>query len=144
MYHISASVTLATKGEELGVQMTSVLKFVILLFGIVCIGISLMHIAIGPSAIPGSVPVNATMDSEDRFYATLFLGFGAALVWCSRNLRDRGDTFKVLLLVFFLGGISRLISAIQVGPPNTFFQLMWAFELVLPPIFWLWHKRLFG
>lgn len=100
-----------------------------------------MHIAIGPAAIPGSVPVNPTMDSEDRFYATLFLGFGAALIWCSQNLSQRGRLFKLLLLVFFLGGIARLISALQVGLPNTFFQIMWAFELILPPVFWAWHRR---
>jgi hypothetical protein len=40
-----------------------------------------------PAIIPGAIPVNATMDSEDRFYATLFLGFGAAVMWCSRDLQ---------------------------------------------------------
>jgi hypothetical protein len=57
------------------------------LFGLVCTGIALAHLAIGPHSIPGSIPVNATMDSEDRFYATLFLGFGLAVVWTSRDLR---------------------------------------------------------
>lgn len=123
--------------------MGKLLKLLILLFGLICVGISLTHIFIGPSAIPGSVPVNATMDSEDRFYATLFLGFGAALIWCSRALQHRGDVLKFLLLIFFLGGLARLVSALQVGPPNTFFQVMWALELLLPPIIWFWYKRVF-
>lgn len=121
--------------------MSIILKYVIFIFGITCIGISLLHILIGPSAIPGSVPVNATMDSEDRFYATLFLGFGAALTWCSQDLRNKGMVLKVLLLVFFLGGVARAISALQVGLPNTFFQLMWVLELTLPPLLWIWYKR---
>jgi len=123
--------------------MSAALKYIIIAFGAACIVISLMHIAIGPAAIPGSIPVNPTMDSEDRFYATLFLGFGAALIWCSRDLSQRGEPFKLLLLLFFLGGIARLVSAVQVGLPNTFFQIMWTFELILPPIFWAWHSRFF-
>ncbi|MEP2989280.1 MAG: DUF4345 domain-containing protein [Parasphingorhabdus sp.] len=118
-------------------------KILIAIFGITCIGIALMHIAIGPSAIPGSVPVNATMDSEDRFYATLFLGFGAALVWCSQKLQQRGEVFKFLMLIFFLGGCARIVSAVQVGPPNLMFQILWALELILPPIFWYWHRKAF-
>ena len=121
--------------------MSAILKYVIFIFGITCIGISLLHILIGPSAIPGSVPVNATMDSEDRFYATLFLGFGAALTWCGQDLRNRGAVLKVLLFVFFLGGVARAISALQVGLPNTFFQLMWVLELTLPPLLWIWYER---
>ncbi len=117
------------------------LEIVVLLFGLTCIGIALVHIAIGPSAIPGSVPVNPTMDSEDRFYATLFLGFGGALVWCSRKLEERGRVFGWLLVVFFLGGVARCVSAAQVGTPNTFFQVLWALELGMPPVLWWWYRR---
>ena len=124
--------------------MQTALKILVFIFGAVCVGIAFIHIAIGPSAIPGSVPVNATMDSEDRFYATMFLGFGTALIWCSRDLAARGGVFKVLLLVFFLGGIARCVSALQVGMPNEFFQMLWALELILPPVFWLWWRWCFG
>jgi hypothetical protein len=124
--------------------MKAALKPFIFLFGAICILISLIHIAVGPSAIPGSIPVNATMDSEDRFYATLFGGFGAALIWCSQDLAKRGGPLFFLLLVFFAGGISRGISAWQVGLPNTFFQMLWALELLLPPIFWWWYKKAYS
>lgn len=123
--------------------MQAALKVLIFIFGAVCIAIALVHVAIGPSAIPESVPVNATMDSEDRFYATLFGGFGAALIWCSRDLAGRAGVFHALLLVFFLGAVARGVSAYQVGLPNSFFQLMWALEALLPPIFWWWHKKAF-
>lgn len=106
------------------------------LFGAVCVVIALAHIALGPAAIPGSVPVNATMDSEDRFYATLFLGFGAAMIWSSRALDRRRDVFGALLLIFFLGGIARIVSALAVGLPGTLFVLLGAVELLLPPVLW--------
>ena len=120
------------------------LKWIILLFGLTCMAIAMSHIALGPSVIPGAIPVNPTMDSEDRFYATLFLGFGAALAWCSRNLQKRGGVFGALMIVFFLGGIARLISAVQVGLPNEFFQVLWALELILPPVLWTWWRRSYG
>ncbi len=135
---------LLDKSGVYSVHMQTALKYLTAIFGIICIAIALVHIAIGPSAIPGSVPVNATMDSEDRFYATLFLGFGAALVWCSQNLRERGGVFKALLLIFFLGGVARIVSAVLVGMPNEFFQILWALELILPPVFWLWWKKAFA
>jgi amino acid permease len=121
--------------------MATALRWFVAVFGLVCIGIALMHIAIGPSSIPGSVPVNATMDSEDRFYATLFLGFGAALVWCSRDLAGRGREFLALQAVFFLGGVARLISWAQVGPPHPMFVILGAVELILPALLWVWLRR---
>lgn len=110
------------------------------LFGAVCCLIALAHITLGPAAIPGSVPVNATMDSEDRFYATLFLGFGAALIWCSRDLRARSGVFDALLLVFFAGGVARIVSWLAVGPPAPLFVFLGGVELVLPPLLWAWQR----
>jgi hypothetical protein len=106
----------------------------IAVFGLVCCGIALTHIVLGPRSIPGSIPVNATMDSEDRFYATLFLGFGAALLWCARNLTARANLFRALMLVFFLGGLARIVSAVAVGPPSPIFIFLGSIELILPPI----------
>ena len=114
------------------------------LFGIICFGIALTHIAFGPAAIPGSIPVNATLDSEDRFYASLFLGFGAALVWCSRDLGQRAGVFFALQATFFVGGLARIISWIAVGPPIELFIFLGALELILPPALWLWHRSVFG
>jgi hypothetical protein len=75
------------------------------LFGLTAIFIALLHIVLGPSAIPGSVPVNATMDSEDRFYATMFAAYGVALLWCNkcrsgRVLNDYLVTADVLLELY--------------------------------------------
>jgi hypothetical protein len=110
------------------------------LFGLICAGIALAHLAIGPHSIPGAIPVNATMDSEDRFYATLFLAFGLAAVWTSRDLRSRNRLFIMLMAVFFVGGLARIVSFIVAGPPNAFFEVMIILELVIPPASCLWLK----
>ncbi|MDE2436259.1 MAG: MFS transporter [Sphingomonadales bacterium] len=109
-------------------------------FGLVCCAIATAHIVLGPASIPGSVPVNATMDSEDRFYATLFLGFGIALMWCSRNLIARQRELGFLLAIFFVGGLARLVSIAVVGAPNGLFQFLTMVELVLPGLIWVWLR----
>jgi hypothetical protein len=109
-----------------------VLQVVLALFGVTCMGIALLHIALGPRAIPGSVPVNATMDSEDRFYATLFLAYGAALLFCVKDIERKSRVVYFLLLTFFVGGVARIVSMLAVGPPNAFFIAMTAIELALP------------
>lgn len=117
------------------------LRWFLAVFGMVCAGIALAHIAFGPSAIPGSVPVNATMDSEDRFYATLFLGFGLAHVWASRDLARRAQTVLALQAVFFVGGLARIISLISVGPPIALFLFLGGLELAIPPLLWFWLRK---
>jgi hypothetical protein len=119
------------------------LRYIVILFGAVCVFIGLTHVVFGPSSIPGSVPVNATMDSEDRFYATLFIGYGGALIWCALNLVDRRRPFFWLLILFFASGVSRLISMALVGQPFWLFQYLTGVELLLPPLLWYWHKQIF-
>ena len=102
------------------------------LCGMTAIFIASLHIVLGPQAIPGSIPVNATMDSEDRFYATLFAAYGAALLWCIKDVERKSTAVYCLALTFFVGGLARLVSMTAVGLPNTFFTAMTALELLIP------------
>lgn len=119
------------------------LRWFLIAFGLVCTGIALLHIALGPASIPGSVPVNATMDSEDRFYATLFLGFGLAHIWAAQDLARRAGVVLALQAVFFLGGLARLVSVAAVGLPGPLFVFLGGVELVIPPVVW-WGLRRTG
>ena len=114
--------------------MRRTLQILLILFGAADIIISLFHIILGPSAIPGSVPVNATMDSEDRFYATLFLAYGITVLWCVKDVEHKSRIVYALMLMFFIGGMARLVSVLAVGLPNTFFIAMTVIELLLPII----------
>lgn len=103
------------------------------IFGVTDIVISLLHVVLGPSAIPGSIPVNATMDSEDRFYATLFTAYGVALLGCIRDIEKKSRVVHFLMLTFFVGGLARLVSMAAVGLPAPFFVAMTILELLIPP-----------
>ena len=111
------------------------------LFGVTTILIASLHIVLGPSAIPGAVPVNATMDSEDRFYATLFAAYGVALLWCIRDIERKSMVVYFLAIVFFVGGLARLVSMTVVGLPNNFFIAMTTLELIIPLVMALLQWR---
>ena len=118
--------------------METALRGTLLAFGISVVAISLCHIALGPQVIPGSIPVNATMDSEDRFYAVFFLAYGTAILWCLKDWRSKLGEIRLLMLLFFAGGVTRLISIAAVGPPHRFFVAMTVIEFLLPPfVVWL-------
>lgn len=106
----------------------------------VCASIALAHIFVGGAAVPGSIPGNATMDSEDRFYATLFLGFGIGHIWASRDLAARKTVVLALQATFFAGGLARIVSLALVGPPIPLFLFLGALELLIPPLVWWWLK----
>ncbi|MBI2824363.1 MAG: DUF4345 domain-containing protein [Planctomycetia bacterium] len=108
------------------------LQVFLALFGATAIIIASLHIVHGPAAIPGSIPVNATMDSEDRFYATLFAAYGVALLWCVKDVERKNAVVYFLAITFFVGGIARLVSVAAVGWPNDFFIAMTVLELLIP------------
>ena len=114
--------------------METVLRATLLIFGVSVIGISLCHIVLGPAVIPGSMPVNATMDSEDRFYAVFFLAYGAAVLWCLKDWCTKLREIQMLMALFFVAGLTRLVSAAVVGLPHPFFVAMTAIEFLMPPL----------
>jgi hypothetical protein len=58
------------------------------------------------------VPVNATMDSEDCFYATLFAAYGVALLLCVKDIEQ-----KSRFVYFLLDVLHRRIGAGRVATP---------------------------
>lgn len=122
--------------------MRKALQIFLSLFGATAIAIASIHIAFGPSAIPGSVPVNATMDSEDRFYATLFAAYGVALLWCVKNIERKSLFVYFLLATFFVAGLARVVSILAVGWPDPFFVAMLILELVIPVVAALMQFRI--
>jgi hypothetical protein len=119
------------------------------LFGLIVIGISLAHMAIGPRAIIGGTAVNPTMAGEDRFFAGLFLCSGVALLWCAVGVQHKrvyanllaAAFFVLLAAAFFVGGLGRLLAVVLDGAPHPFYVAMLVVELALPPLMVVAAKR---
>jgi hypothetical protein len=111
------------------------------LFGVIVIAISLAHMAIGPEAVIGAVPVNPTMAGEDRFFAGLLMCYGIALLWCARDVQPKCIYVNLLAAVFFVGGIGRLLAVLLDGAPHPFYLAMLVLEMALPPIMAVAAKR---
>jgi hypothetical protein len=101
-------------------------------FGLVCAGIGLAHLAFGTATIIGGGPVNATIDSDLRFYALLLVAYGLTFVWCAADITQRRQVVNVLGAVFFAGGLARLLAWTVTGEPNWFYIGMIPVELVIP------------
>jgi hypothetical protein len=110
-------------------------------FGLIVVGISVAHFAIGPEAIVGGVAVNPTMAGEDRFFAGLLLCCGVALLWCARDVQRKTVYINVLAAAFFAGGIGRLLAVLIDGAPHPFYVAMLVLELALPPLMVVMAKR---
>jgi hypothetical protein len=108
-----------------GIQARAVMKKALQvflgLFGSTAIFIASLRVVLGPAAIPGSIPVNATMDSEGRFYTTMFAADGVALLGCIKDIERKSMVVYFLALTFFVGGLARLV-----------FIAMTVLELLIP------------
>ncbi|MGF6881201.1 MULTISPECIES: DUF4345 domain-containing protein [Nocardia] len=115
--------------------MKTVLRWYLIIFGIACALIALAHILIGPGTIIGANTPNATLDGDMRFSMVLFLGYGIACVWAARDLRRHAGLVHLLMLVFFVGGLVRLLTVAYVGWPHWFYTAMIVVELATPLIY---------
>ena len=101
-------------------------------FGVVVTGIAAAHLLFGQSSYIGGGTVNATMESDLRFYCVLFAAYGIRFIWAAGDLTGRARVIDLLGLLFFLGGLARLLAWAVAGPPNWFYIVMIPVELIIP------------
>ncbi|MEV0687317.1 DUF4345 domain-containing protein [Nocardia sp. NPDC050378] len=87
-------------------------------FGVAVVGIALAHLLFGQSTYIGGGEVNATMESDLRFYSVLFAAYGAAFVWAAADIVGRARVIDALGLLFFLGGLARILAWAVAGAPR--------------------------
>ncbi|MGW2407397.1 DUF4345 domain-containing protein [Streptomyces sp. NPDC001739] len=118
--------------------MDRVLRWLVWAMGIACVAIGAFHLVLGIASVPGEGTAGATVDSRERFYNAVFLGYGLAWMWAARQSPVPAKAVRALAGIFLLGGIGRLLSLAVHGPPQWFQVPLTVLELVLPPVyFWL-------
>lgn len=114
--------------------MPKALRVLVWAMGVACTLIGLMHLAFGIASVPGELHASATVDSRERFYGAMFLGYGLAWVWAARQPVLSRSLILALSAVFFLGGLGRLLSVVTQGSPHWFQNVLTVIELTLPPL----------
>jgi hypothetical protein len=94
------------------------------------------------SLMPLDAVNDVVLDSEIRFLAAIWLGFGIILYWVIPAIDRQTTLFRLLMGGVFLGGIGRMSSAILVGIPPVQFLAVIVLELVGVPILILWQSTL--
>lgn len=128
--------------------MTAILRVAFAGLGIAALVIGAMIFGIGPEATaqafagllrlfaPHTPPLawtgGADVDSEMRFYAAIWMGYGALALKVARDLPARMTMLRLMLGFFWLGGLGRLLSYVTVGAPHPLFTVLMAIELALP------------
>jgi hypothetical protein len=118
--------------------MARLLKWLAMAMGIACAAIGLYHLVLGIASVPGEGSTGATVDSRERFYNSIFFGYGLAWIWAARQSPIPSTAVRWLAGIFLLGGIGRVLSVAVHGWPHWFQVPLSALELALPPLlFWL-------
>ena len=116
------------------------LKFLAL----VIVVIAIVRVGLGTGAdvtLGASVPaagIDATIDSQERFYATVYVIYAVLLWMLAQDFQRYRPLFAPALILFFAGGLARILSIVLVGPPAPSIYLLLALELALPPLLWFW------
>lgn len=108
------------------------LKQALIVVGVAIVAIGLVHVAIGARFIQGAGNPAASVDSEDRFFGAVFVGYGLCHIWAAFDIRERIAWIMALAGVMFLGGLARLVSMAVSGLPHALYIGLTAVELVLP------------
>jgi hypothetical protein len=118
--------------------MARLLKTLAMLMGVACVLIGLYHVVLGIRSVPGEEFAGATVDSRERFYNAIFLGYGLAWIWAARQSPIPANLIRFLAGVFLLAAVGRLVSIADVGWPHWFQVALTALEVVLSFVFfWL-------
>jgi hypothetical protein len=103
------------------------------LTGWACIAIGVGHVALGVErSVPGEGQVSPTMESQEAFYNSIFVGYG--LTWLRASQDDRPDRVVEAAAFMALGGVARLIAMVRKGVPHPFYVGLTAVEFVVPAI----------
>jgi hypothetical protein len=89
-----------------------------------------------------SAASDPVLDSQNRFFGTLFMGYGAFLLLSLQDLQRYAAVFRIVAAFIALGGVARILSIALVGLPTPPVLALVAVEVALVPLLVWWHARL--
>jgi Domain of unknown function (DUF4345) len=113
------------------------------ILGLVPIATGVYGIAFGASGLEGASGAAANVDNELRFLYAFWVGYGAAIVYVGLRAPENRAAVTAIGVVLFAAGVARAISWVAEGRPDTFYVVLMALELAIPPVLILWQRSVF-
>jgi hypothetical protein len=102
-----------------------------------------LHTAIaGARSLPGQGLANPSVESELRYYAGFYVGFGLVALRVAPRADSDTTAVRALAGVLFLAGLARAGGWLAVGRPHLLQRALLAVELAAPPAIVAWQARL--
>jgi hypothetical protein len=115
------------------------LQVLLAALGAVAFVAGLVTVFTGAGGIPGNNPATPNLESELRFYATFWTGFGVLALYVSRRPERETMLLRGLALFLFLAGSARIFAWLASDRPDTLFLVLMGLELTLP-VFIVWAQ----
>jgi hypothetical protein len=110
--------------------------------GVISILTGLIAVLAGPGGQVDGEAVNASVESEFRFFASFWIAFGAAALWVAARVDRETAVVRLLAVILFSAGLARVIAWIAAGTPHWSFLFLLGLELLLPPLILYSHAQL--
>ena len=117
------------------------LQALLAILGATAIVAGLAAVLTGPEGQLGGAAVPASVDSEYRFYAALWIAFGAVALYIVPRVDRETLAVRALAAALFAAGAARGVAWIDAGRPEAPFVALLALELAIPPVLVLWQRR---
>ena len=115
---------------------------VVLIASFVPIAAGAAGVLTGPRMLYGVANPSPDLESHFRYLSGLLLGIGMAFVTCAADVVRRATLFRALSLIVVLGGLGRLLAAIEHGSPTGANRFAFVMELLVVPLLLVWLGRI--
>lgn len=118
-----------------------VFRAVVVAVGVVIAAIGAYYLITGTAGVAETSggAVNASLESQFRFFSAMMIGVGAAFIAIAIKFQWANMLWLVCLMVF-LGGIGRVLSWAFSGTPHFTLIILMIVELAFPPALLVWHR----
>jgi hypothetical protein len=113
-------------------RLRTALQVLLVALGAVAFVAGLVTVFGGAGGIPGDNPATPNLESELRFYATFWTGFGVLALYAARRPEREAMLLRGLALFLFLAGTARIFAWLASDRPDTQFLVLMGLELILP------------
>ncbi len=116
------------------------LQITIAILSLVPLSIGTIGIVLGTGRWMPANMIIPDFDSHYRYIAGYYLSLGFLGLWMIPKIERHTGLFRVICASVFMGGVGRVVSILQVGPPGTMEIFFTIFDLCFP-LLMLWQAK---